>query len=114
MALTLTAEQRRLRGQLGAAISWANTSDRAARTANARRAFDKRFEDQVDPEGVLPVEERSLRAEHARKAHFLQLSWKASRARSKAAQARRRAAELDTEAATAETQLNELGGSPAA
>lgn len=116
MASSLTPEQRRLRGRLGAAISWANTGDRSARTAKARAGFDAMFERQVDPDGTLDPAERAERAEQARKAHFLQLAWKASRARSKAKQARERAAELDAEAldADAELAVQREGGSPAA
>jgi site-specific recombinase XerD len=42
--------------------------DHAARTAAARRAALARFEDQVDPERVLPTDERERRALSARRA----------------------------------------------
>ncbi len=48
--------------RIGAQRSWARTSDPAARTAPARTAFLARFEDEVDPDRVLPTEERSARA----------------------------------------------------
>lgn len=41
----------------------------------------RRFEDQVDPDGALPPEERARRAGHARKAYMLGLALKSSRAR---------------------------------
>lgn len=70
-------------GRIGAHESWARTEDRSARTAPARRAFNDRFEKLVDPEGVLPPAERSSRAEHARKAHFLRMALKSAQARSR-------------------------------
>lgn len=106
MASSLTPEQRQLRSALGAHKSWANTPDRSARTAGARRAFEERFEKQVDPEGALPPDERARRAQHARTEYFLRLAWKSSRARSKAAQARREADRLDSEATAADAELD--------
>lgn len=50
-------------------------------TANARRAFDDRFVDQVDPERVLPEAERRRRAECARRAYFAALAAKSVKAR---------------------------------
>ncbi len=114
MTSSLTPEQRRLRGQLGAYASWAQTTDPVARTAPARRAFDERFEREVDPDGVLPVEARQRRAEAARRAYFAQLAWKSSRARSKAARARHQAQQLETEAAAAEAELMQADGAAAA
>ena len=73
--------ERRLQAQLAAHSSWAATTDRAGRTAAARQAAADRFERQVDPDGVLPAEERFLRAEHARRAYFLGLALKSAQAR---------------------------------
>jgi hypothetical protein len=61
--------------------SWSRTADPAARTANARAAALDRFEKQVDPDGVLPPDERARRAEHAKKAYFYRLALKSARAR---------------------------------
>lgn len=77
----MTPEQRALRARLAAHRSWAQTVDPSARTAAARRAFDKRFENEVDPDHVLPDDERARRAEHARKAYFTSLALKSSGAR---------------------------------
>lgn len=41
---------------------------------NARKAFLESFERAVDPDLVLPVDERRRRAEYARKAHFARLA----------------------------------------
>ncbi len=79
----LTPEQRSLRAKLAVETSWAKTSDRATRTAKAREASFRRFEREVDPEGVLTPEERTLRAQHARKAHMARMSYLAAKARQK-------------------------------
>ena len=49
-------------GRIGAHVSWANTKDRAARTAPARAALAQKFLDAADGDPV--------RAEHLRKAHY--------------------------------------------
>ncbi|MFC5120215.1 hypothetical protein ACFPN7_40305 [Amycolatopsis halotolerans] len=79
----MTPAQRTTRAKIAAHTSWANTSDRSARTAPARRAARDRFEKQVDPEGVLPPRERALRAESARRAYFSALALRSARARRK-------------------------------
>ena len=87
MAESLTADQRALRSSIAAHESWANTTDPSARTEPARKAFLRRFEDQVDPDRVLPDDERIRRAESARKAHFQRLAFQSARSRAaKAAQ----------------------------
>jgi hypothetical protein len=62
-----------LLGRLAAHESWANTEDRAARTAPARRALDAKFLEQA---GGDPI-----RAEHIRKAHYTRLALKSAQAR---------------------------------
>lgn len=76
-----TDRTRRLAALAAAHASWANTKDRTARTAPARRAFLDRFERQVDPEGILSAAERAVRAEHARKAYFAALAVKSAQKR---------------------------------
>lgn len=82
--MPLTPSERTLRARLGAHKSWQNTTDRAARTANARKAALDRFDREVDPDGTLPLAERARRAEHARKAYFTALALKSAKARRKA------------------------------
>lgn len=77
----MTPAQRRRRARIAAHASWANTADRAARTAAGTKAFLDRFERQVDPEGVLPEEVRVAMANHARKAYMLQLAERSAAAR---------------------------------
>ena len=78
---SLTPSERKLRAQLAAHTSWANTSNRSDRTAAGRQAFLDRFEREVDPDGVLEPLERARRAEHARKAWFAKLALKSAQAR---------------------------------
>jgi len=61
--------------------SWAQTPDRSARTAPAREALMRKFEDQVDPDRKLPPQERAVRAESARRAHFQRMALKSAQAR---------------------------------
>jgi hypothetical protein len=81
MNSSLTRAERRMRGTMAVETSWANTSDRSARTAPGRKAAWEKFEKQVDPEGILEPAERARRAEHARKAHFTRLAYLSARAR---------------------------------
>jgi hypothetical protein len=50
-------------------------------TESARGAFMDRFEREVDPDGVLPEQERARRAKHARSAYFRKLALLSARAR---------------------------------
>lgn len=68
-----TSAERHLIAVVAAHISWANTTDRTARTAPGRRALDQKFLDQADGDPV--------RAEHLRKAHFANMALKSIRAR---------------------------------
>jgi hypothetical protein len=77
----LSAEERSLRASLGVNTSWANTADRPARTKPARDAFFAKFCHEVDPDGVLPEDERIRRAEYLMKAHMQRMSLAASKAR---------------------------------
>lgn len=70
----LTPEQRRRRARIAAHASWANTTDRSARTRSGTSAFLAQFEKQVDPDGVLTPDERAHRAYHARMAYMLALA----------------------------------------
>jgi hypothetical protein len=63
-----------INARIAAEISWSRTVDPSARTRAGREKFLQRFEREVDPEGVLPSEERSRRAEHAKRAYMLQLA----------------------------------------
>jgi hypothetical protein len=73
---SLSPSERTLRSRIAAHESWAHTTDRSGRTANARAALDQKFLDQA---GGDPV-----RAEHLRKAHFARLALRSAQARRKA------------------------------
>ena len=76
-----TRAERVLVAKLAAHTSWANTPDRAARTAPARAALDARFERQVDPDRVLTPAERGRRAASARQAYYAGLALRSAQAR---------------------------------
>lgn len=65
--------ERSLAGQIGAHLSWANTEDRTARTANGRRAFENKFLAEADGDPT--------RAESLRRAYFARLALKSAQAR---------------------------------
>jgi len=69
----LTPAERSLLGKVAVETSWANTQDRSARTAPARRARDAKFLEQAsgDPQ----------RAEHLRRAYYARLALKSAKAR---------------------------------
>jgi hypothetical protein len=77
----LTRQQRSRRARIAAHASWAATDDRTARTAAGTEAFLARFERQVDPDGVLPADQRAEMARHARIAYMLQLAERSAEAR---------------------------------
>lgn len=74
------ANERTLAGRIGA-FSLHAQRDARETTEAARRAFLGKFEAQVDPEGVLPPQERQRRAAAARSAHFARMSLKSAKAR---------------------------------
>ena len=76
----LSPSEASIRGKIGAHALHARHDSRRL-TENARSAFLQSFEKEVDPEGILPLEERQRRAEHARKAHMARLALKSARAR---------------------------------
>jgi hypothetical protein len=69
----LTPELRTLRSKIAAHESWARTTDRSARTANARKALDDKFLAEADGDPV--------RAESLRKAYYARLAFKSAQAR---------------------------------
>jgi hypothetical protein len=86
MHTPLTAQQRVLRSRI-AAHSMHSQHDSRLTSAPARAASPANvsyFERQVDPDGVLPDDERRRRAEHAKRAYFGRLALASARARSRA------------------------------
>lgn len=74
---------------LAAHTSWARTPVRAERMAPANRAREKKWEKQVDPEGVLSPADRARAAASARAAYYRRLSMAGVEARRARAAARR-------------------------
>lgn len=70
-----------LGGRIGAFRKWARCSDRSGATSAARASFNARFDREVDPDGSLPEQERAVRAEAARRAHFAALALKRHQSR---------------------------------
>ena len=56
-------------------------ADRSAATQPARHAMTRKFEDQVDPDRTLPADERAVRAQSARRAHYQRLALASAKAR---------------------------------
>ena len=71
--MPLTPAERSLRGQLAAHTSWARTTDRSARTANARKALEDKFLSEADGD--------PKRAESLRRAYFARLALNSAQAR---------------------------------
>jgi hypothetical protein len=84
----LTPAERSLRGRIGAYVLHSRYDSREL-TKAARAAFASKCEREVDPDGVLPLEERLRRAEMARKAHYARLALASAAARRKRARSQR-------------------------
>ncbi len=65
----MDAAARTRRSRRAAYIRWSK-EDPVAGTAAAREGFYRKFEREVDPDGVLPPDERARRADRAMKAHM--------------------------------------------
>jgi hypothetical protein len=72
---------RSLRARVAIHTRWAKEPDRTAATAPARKAFQDRFEREVDPEGILDPVERAKRAENAKTAFYVRIALKSVEAR---------------------------------
>lgn len=73
VSLEFDPDEMARRGRIGAYARLARYDARDL-TAPARAAFKSKFETEVDPDGVLTLEERQRRAEYARKAHFARMA----------------------------------------
>lgn len=91
----MPSTERQLVASIAAHESWANTTNRTARTAPARAALDARF--------LLEADGDPIRAGHLRKAYFKRLALKS-------AQSRRKAREATATAQHAEAELLAVGG----
>lgn len=82
--MTATSTERQLWGAAGSHKRWSTVVDRTAATQPMRDGFNAKFEDEVDPERMLPADVRAKLAESARKAYYLRLSAASVAARRKA------------------------------
>ena len=80
---SLTPGERVMRARMAAYMLHSRYDPRET-TKPARRAFDQRFLDQVDPDHRLPDGERHRRAEAARRAYFIRLAYLSARSRRQA------------------------------
>lgn len=78
---SLTPAERSQRSRIGA-YALHSRHDARVTTAAARRAFNQRFLDLVDPGSRLSEPERTRRAQAARKAYFTRLAYLSARRRS--------------------------------
>lgn len=74
-------------------------------TEAARKAFNLRFYDEVDPKRELPEAERERRVEAARKLYFTRLSLRAAQARERKARLARQLREADQAIVDADVAL---------
>jgi len=77
---SLTPSERVMRARMAAYTLHARRDPRET-TKAARRAFNQRFLDEVDPERSLPERERLRRADAARRAYFTRLAYLSARKR---------------------------------
>jgi len=69
-------------GRIGG-LAKAARHDPVEGTRAARAAFDQKFLDEVDPDRILPPEERDRRAKALRRMHFLKMAWRSAKSRRK-------------------------------
>lgn len=79
----MDSDRRRQVGRLGALEQRAR-HDPKVYTSAGRKVFLDRFERDVDPEGVLPADERAARAKAARTAWMMRLAMKSAAKRRRA------------------------------
>lgn len=76
----LTPTERSVRARMGA-YALHSQHDPRVTTQAARAAFLQHFEEKVDPDHILPPEERARRGRAAHRAHMLRLALKSVLAR---------------------------------
>lgn len=72
---------RALIARVAAHTRWAKEPDRTEATSAARRGLDEKWAREVDPLGVLPVEELERRVDSLRRAHMTRMALASARAR---------------------------------
>jgi len=77
------------RSTIGKIGAYALHAQGKTNTGPATKAARARFEKQVDPDGILPPEERAKRAAYAKHQHYVLLGMKSGIARKNKANSRR-------------------------
>ena len=87
MAKRATDPIRSIHASIAANKKWAqlNRAQRSDATAAARAGLDRRFEDEVDPDGTLDPDERAAMVANAKRAHYQAMALKSAIARRKGA-----------------------------
>ncbi len=77
----LSSTQRSLRSSIAANIRWSKTptAERARQAERGQAGLLARFAAEVDPDGVLPADEREKLARNAYAAHMKRLALRSSR-----------------------------------
>jgi hypothetical protein len=75
-----------LRASIAANSRWAREDPKPAMARVREHWFEKRFIDEVDPDRLLPEQERLRRARSAMRAHMMRMALASSRSRSKRAE----------------------------
>ena len=81
MGNDMSDSEQSLKARIAANVRWSHTEDRSAATEPAREAAWAKFEAEVDPDEKLPLRERAVRAEAARRAHFQRMALRSAQVR---------------------------------
>ncbi|MQA12955.1 MAG: hypothetical protein GEV09_01970 [Pseudonocardiaceae bacterium] len=76
----MSPEQRSQRARIAALARWAH-EDPTANAARAQAGLRRKFENEVDPDRVLPEAERARRTECAWRAHLARAAFASAKAR---------------------------------
>jgi hypothetical protein len=82
--VSLTPQQRSLRASIAANTRWSREDPKVA-LAQVREGSRRKWLNEVDPDRVLPEQERNRRAEAAMRAHMQRLALLSSKARARTA-----------------------------
>lgn len=77
----LTPAERSERARLAAQVRWSRCRDRTAATAAARDGLIAKYMLEVDPDSVMPIDERRKLAENAQAAHLARMRFLALKAK---------------------------------
>ena len=80
---SMSPAERSLRARTAVHTSWAKTTDRSTRARGGVEARLRRFENQIDPDGLLTAADRRRRAESLMKAEMAERARQSAKARKK-------------------------------